>query len=329
MSATPPSSLMVRLPNPLGDAVMALPLLSDIRRQFPKCRLTLAGNPTYQSLFSDLDHIDAYLPLDNSLSVMAQAKVLRQVECDTIILCPNSLSSAVAAKFANIKQRIGRRRHARQLFLTHSLPAIKEPRLMTELYCELIEAFGVTGKVTPVYLAAPEVDVEWAPPLETKYYMVAPGAAFGSSKQYPPHLMTKVLNGIYEKHRMLPLLFGAPNEQQSLRELSSKLDHDSIVAASGADFSEIKYVMSQASFVLCMDSGARHIAAAVGVPQLSIFGPTDLRWTAHATEKLSVITNDKLDCLGCHYKSCPLPNHPCMTELDPQIIIDESSRLNF
>ncbi len=316
---------MVRLPNPLGDAVMALPLLSNIKQRFPDCRLSLVGNPEYESLFSGLSHIDQFVALDNSLSIAEQSKILEEQQCDTIILCPNSWSSALVARKAGIKQRIGRTKHLRSFLLTHSLPAIDKPRLMPELYCELITAFGVGFSVDPAYLPAPEIAVSWAPP-KLGYFMVAPGAAFGSSKQYPAHLMATALNGIHAKHQLLPVLFGAPSEHQSLIELSKLLDHPFIVAKQYADFNEIKHVMKKASFVLSMDSGARHIAVAVGTPQLAIFGPTDPSWTAHAMDGAVFVANDKLDCLGCHHKTCPLKGHPCMNDLDPQIIIDASSR---
>ena len=325
MPASPPSSLMMGLPNPLGDAVMALPLLSHLKRQFPDCSLTLAGNPAYESLFDGLVYVDHFIGLDNGATIAQQAKLLKQPQCDTIILCPNSWSSAMVAYRAGFKQRIGRRRHGRSLFLTHALPAIGEPRLMTELYSELIEAFNCNADVTPVSLPYPELDVEWAPK-QAHYFMVAPGAAFGETKQYPLALMAQAIDGICDRHSLLPILFGAPHEQQSLTELSQSLKHSSLIAPSSASLGEIKYMLSSAKFLLCMDSGARHIAAAVDTPQIVVFGPTNPAWTAHAMDKAAFVSNSTLDCLGCHKKICPVQGHPCMNNLDPQTLVNESSR---
>jgi len=316
---------MVRLPNPLGDAVMASPLLSHLKRQFPDCSLTLAGNPAYESLFDGLAYVDHFVGLDNDATIAQQAKLLKQQQCDTIILCPNSWSSAIVAYRAGFKQRIGRRRHGRSLFLTHSLPTIGEPRLMTELYSELIEAFNCNADVTPVSLACPELDVEWAPN-QANYFMVAPGAAFGDTKQYPLALMSQAIDGICDRHRLLPILFGGPHEQQSLTELSQSLKHSSLIAPSNATLGEIKCMLSNAQFILCMDSGARHIAAAVDTPQIVVFGPTNPAWTAHAMDKAAFVSNSTLDCLGCHKKICPIQGHPCMNNLDPQILVDECSK---
>jgi heptosyltransferase-2 len=196
---------------------------------------------------------------------------------------------------------------------------------MTELYSELIEAFNCNADVTPVSLACPELDVEWAPS-QANYFMVAPGAAFGGSKQYPPVLMAQAIDGICDKHRLLPILFGAPHEQQSLAGLSRLLKHSSLIAPPSATLGEIKYMLSNAQFILCMDSGARHIAAAVDTPQIVVFGPTNPAWTAHSMGKASFVSNNTLDCLGCHKKTCPIEGHPCMNNLDPQILVDECSR---
>jgi heptosyltransferase II len=326
MSAAPPSSLMVRLPNPLGDAVMALPLISNLSRIFCNCRITLVGNPAYESLFGSLKHVHNYVALDNNASITEQANVLREHDCDTIILCPNSWSSALVAFKAGIKQRIGRRHHLRSMLLTHSLPAISNPKLMTELYGELCEAFGEKRKVDPVYLPTPDISVSWAPS-DLGYYMVAPGAAFGTSKQYPAHLMAEVMNGIYQKHKLLPVLFGAPAEHDALVDLSKRLNHPYIMAKQNSTLGEVSCVMSKARFLLCMDSGARHLATAIGIPQLAIFGPTDPKWTAHAMDAAIFVANGKLNCLGCHKKVCPIKGHPCMNELEPKLIVDEAARL--
>ncbi len=318
---------MVRLPNPLGDAVMAIPLLSNIKQQFPDCHLTLVGDPAYELLFEGATYLDTYVALDRRSNLRSQAKILRQHNCDTIVLCPNSWSSSLVAFLAGIKQRIGRRHHARQLLLTHSLPSIDKPRLMTDLYCELLAAFDLEYHQAPVRLPTTELRVAWAP-VHSDYFVVAPGAAFGSSKQYPLPLMAEVINKTSQSNKLLPVLIGSPAEHYDLTRLAGLLTAQSIIAPQDAGLNQTKQVISNAKFIICMDSGARHIAAAVDTPQIVVFGPTDPTWTAHTLSYSTFISNTAIDCLGCHEKKCPLPNHPCMTELDPQLIIDESSRLS-
>ena len=88
------------------------------------------------------------------------------------------------------------------------------------------------------------------------------------------------------------------------------------------DLGAAKSAIAACAALLAMDNGARHIAAALGVPQAVIYGPTHPAWSAHALERTVIVRREGLACLACHHKHCPLPNHPCMRELAPEIVAE-------
>ena len=121
-----PRTLLIRLPNPVGDVVMTTPLLRVLRERLPETRLIVAGKPVFGSLLSGLDTIDAFVPLPSG--VRAQARVLRPIGAELALILPNSWSSALATRLAGIPVRIGRRAQGRGALLSVRLPAVGPAR---------------------------------------------------------------------------------------------------------------------------------------------------------------------------------------------------------
>ncbi|MCP4092793.1 MAG: glycosyltransferase family 9 protein [Planctomycetes bacterium] len=318
-----PATLLVRLPNPLGDVVMATPLLHSLRMGLPQTRIVVAGNAPYGALLDGLDSFDQFLALNRSVP---HAQVLRQAQADVALLLPNSWSSVLAARKAGIPRRIGRRNQMRQLLLQHSLPPIPGAAPMTELYADFLPSVGVQREVLAAELV---VTGPAKTPLPsdattgaTSLIGVAPGAAFGPSKSYPKELLLSALQELHDSHGFVPVWLGSPNERAMLEDYANSLPFDSVLPATQATgLGEAKALIASCSVVLAMDNGARHMAAALRVPQVVIYGPTHPAWSAHALEHTTILRRDELDCLNCHQKVCPKADHPCMNRIAPSNVV--------
>lgn len=313
-----PATLLVRLPNPLGDVVMATPLLRSLRNGLAQTRIVVAGNAPYAELLEGLNSFDAFLPLDRQTP---HANVLRQANADVALLLPNSWSSVLAAKRAGIPLRIGRRNQARQILLHKSLPPIPAAAPMTELYADFLPTLGLKREV----LAAELVSVGPAAtplPSHMAFLGVAPGAAFGPSKCYPKELLLDALGQLHQQQGLVPIWLGSPNEREQLQELAAALPFDSILPSQTANgLEEAKALIQHCKVVLTMDNGARHMAAALGVAQVVLYGPTHPAWSAHALEHTTLLRRDELDCLNCHQQVCPKVDHPCMNRIHPADVV--------
>lgn len=315
---SPPAALLVRLPNPLGDVVMATPLLRSLRNGLPQTRIVVAGNAPYGALLHGLDSFDEFLALDRSVP---HDQVLAQARADTALLLPNSWSSVLAARRAGIPRRIGRRNQMRQLFLHQSLPSIPGAAPMTELYADFLPTLGLDREVLPAELVS-GVAPKTALPDSTPLIGVAPGAAFGPSKSYPKALLIEALAELHDKNGLTPLWLGSPNERAMLEDFAAALPIESVLpAVDAAGLDEAKALIRSCQVVLAMDNGARHMAAALHVPQVVIYGPTHPAWSAHALEHTTILRREELDCLNCHHKICPKADHPCMNRISPADVI--------
>ena len=319
-----PSVALVRLPNPLGDVVMTTPLLRALKTAWPKTRIVVAGKAPYGKLLEGLGSVDSFVPLGGELP---DHVALQRTGADLALILPNSWSSAIAVSRAKIPLRIGRRHQGRRILLNRALPSIPEATPMTELYADFLPELGLTRKIGAAELVAPQ---ETRTPLpEAKHYLaVAPGAAFGPSKKYPQTMLVEALTQLSEVHGFHPILLGSPNERAELEELAARLPLSAtLTAPNDHGLDEAKALIQKASVILAMDNGARHMAAALGTPQVVLYGPTHPQWSAHALEKTTILRRNELDCLNCHHKICPLSNHPCMTRIAPDAVVQAVLKL--
>jgi heptosyltransferase-2 len=334
----PAESILVRLPNPLGDAIMATPFLQTLQIANPQAEITVAGSSAFVSLFSGLPSIHQWISLpENALhgirGVRRQAALLRQAKAQRIYLLPNSISSALAARLAQIPERIGRRSLGRRRLLTQEFPTIRQADSMTVLYNELL-GLGNLHCSAPVHLPSGDFHSPFLQEIRQKIppgkgLAVSPGASFSSTKCYPASLLADVLEELHNVFSWYPILLGSPEEKELLQSLSALLQKKNIAHISTHNsppsLLEAKEVYAICEFALTMDSGARHLAAAVGTPHAVFYGPTDMRWSQYEGPTSIALRNDALDCLGCHKKICPI-GHPCMKELSPKKVVEAIKR---
>ena len=315
--------IAVRLPNPLGDVLAATPLLRLLRRRTPDAHLLAVGGAKAVALLRGLDSVDELVELppregNGAGGPFAEARALRALRADLIYVLPNSWSAAWAARWARIPQRIGRRARGRGPLLSKRLPSIREPRPMTELYGELASA--LPGELPRIELRVTDHERERAaarlaallPERGSGVLAVAPGAAFGPSKIYPAGALGRAMAMAREHTGLNPLVVGAPSEEALLREVGG---HGGAPVAV-ADVGEMKGLLAASEVLLTMDSGARHLGAALGVPQVVLYGPTDPRWSAFARERTIAIRVSGVGCMPCHRKVCPI-DHRCMEWIAP------------
>lgn len=324
--STPPAPdrLLIRLPNPLGDALMATPLLRAIHRAWPSTKLLLVGRPAHHELFIGLPGVEGYRGVPSAFGVGEEARLLRKSGASTILLLPNSMSSALAAKLARIPNRIGRKRHGRGLLLSRRLPRQKKPMAMTTFYLDWLKALGIEGSDHQEALTVARPSPPHTPiPQEVKLLAVAPGAAYGPSKLLPIGTLAAALRELREQHNFVPILLGSPHETELLESLAQQVGAPCILPTpSLRKLGESSAILARADLFLGSDAGARHLASAHGIPQVVWYGPTDLTWSAHDLERMEIVRRDGLDCLGCQRAICPLADHPCMSEIEAKQVVD-------
>ncbi|RMH02280.1 MAG: glycosyltransferase family 9 protein [Planctomycetota bacterium] len=329
--------IAVRLPNPIGDVVAATPLLRLLRADDSEARILAVGGPAAQEILAGLATVDEFALLEphdrrGPLAPWREAKVLRRLFAEEILLLPNSFSSALAAALAGIPVRVGRRRGPRSLLLTRRLPPIRRPRPMTDLYAEFVGADAAPPPELRVTeheerLARETLEALAGHDIRPPFLAVAPGAAFGPAKVYPPEMTARAICLAAERTGLQPVLFGAPSESPLARRIEDRCRAAGCRAPFlHASIGEMKALLAHCRVLLSMDNGARHVAAALGVPQVVLFGATDPAWSDFGTARTTFLRREEVECSPCHRRVCPIDLR-CLRRIEPAEVADAVARV--
>ena len=322
--------LIVRAPNWLGDAVMALPAMTALRRAFDGRTLIVAARPTVAPLFREETGAapDEVVVVDDR----GEARQLRAVLGDGVLLMPNSFGSAWVARLAGVRERWGYRASGRGWLLTRGVtrPRSAVPLHHVEYYRELVRGLGIDpGQDALPRLQARPMTLEKAdallqrsglPPGE-RVVGFSPGAAYGTAKRWPPDRIAKVVLALANRGTTA-VLVGAAGDRDTGRAIESALPAGTRVVnlIGRTSLGELIGIVARCAAFVSNDSGAMHVAAALGVPLTAIFGPTDERVTAPVSPgRADVIVRDVF-CRPCMLRECPI-DHRCMKRIDVNSVL--------
>jgi len=321
---------VVLAPNWLGDAVMALPAIRDVRRHFADDQLVVAARSSVASLFGAVPGIDRIVTLDGG-------KSLEAVGADTGILFPNSFRSAWLLKRAGVKERWGYSSDFRGFLLTRRAARPRKKVHFGEYYQRLVSALGIENSPLTPELQVPPAKIEAARVLlhargwtGQPLIALAPGAAFGHAKRWPAERFAAVADSLTAELGAACVLLGRDEDRDAGRTVEATAGphtRASLLNLMGqTDLLMLMGVLTHCRVLVANDSGALHLAAALGIPVTAIYGPTDERYSLPLTS--SPLARDgvhaifhQVFCRPCGLRDCPI-DHRCMKRIAPERVFE-------
>ena len=301
-----PRDIVVRAPNWLGDAVMALPTFAALRERYPGARIAAAARAHLADVFAACPAIDEVVPVPRgALALARHAWGLRERRFDLGVLLTNSFATAAWLWLSGAQERVGYARDGRSFLLTQAEPATPEilAAHQAEYYFALLRGCGINGPMGRPRLApTQEAQKEAAAWLATqgltgrRYAVVAPCSAFGPVKDWPPEHYAEVALALARDHGLDVLVTGTPTQREIIACVcapgaasadaggaqaapatqSMGTPAASVHNAAGAvSLRGLFALIAGASVFVGGDSGAAHAAAALGTPTVVIFGITE------------------------------------------------------
>ncbi len=330
--------ILIRATNWVGDAIMALPALRAVRKRFPDAEITIVARPYVADIYRDQEICDQLIPYDPKglhagfFGRERLAAELRAQKFDVALLLQNAFDAAWLAWRARIPERIGYARHARSLLLTQSVPLPRQGEIPAHekyYYLELLRraGWGHSAKdETFIGLRVPEEKRRSADEFLSKSGVrqgavriaVAAGASYGSAKCWPPLRFAEVANRLQSETEAEIILFGTAAEANVSTAISAEMPRPPIDLTGKTAIADLPALLSQCQLFIGNDSGAMHVAAAVGLPIVAVFGPTDPHGTAPVTPRCSIV-QQKPYCSPCFLRRCPT-DHRCMTAITADIV---------
>jgi heptosyltransferase-2 len=330
--------ILIRATNWVGDAIMALPALRAVRTRYPEAKISILARPYVADIYREQSVCDELIPYDPKAEHRGwggREKLISQLrdrKFDVALLLQNAFDAAWLAWRAQIPQRIGYARDARSFLLTNAIAVPKPGEIPPHekfYYLELLRRAGWTDKLSDDPLISLKVSETARQSAKEKLanagarphairIAVGAGASYGSAKCWPPDRFAQALNQLLANSDADVILFGTPGEIQVSSAIAAALRCPPINLTGKTFIAELPSLLSQCHLFLGNDSGAMHVAAAVGLPVVAIFGPTDPEGTAPVTPRATIV-QQKPYCSPCFLRRCPT-DHRCMTSVTPPMV---------
>lgn len=337
--------IVVRGTNWVGDAVMTVPALRELRRLLPNAHLTLATRAWAKGLFADAEFIDDLLVHKDSglRAVVQQVREWRRRRFDLAILFPNSLETALVASLARVPLRIGYATEGRQALLTHplALPEWRNSKHEVFYYLKIIAELEWLLKHKQSFLdTLPDGSLELSDvrraaardllrahgvrAIQDERILIAlcPGSINSRAKRWPTERYAALGDRFKEQMGAEVLLIGSAAESEVSLEVARGMRNKPVMLTGQTDLAELVGVLSLVDLLVTNDTGPAHIASALGRPTLVIFGPTN-PLTTRPFSPFGEIVRQPPDCAPCMLRDCPI-DHRCMTAISPEEIFERA-----
>lgn len=322
-----PKKIVVRMPNWIGDLVMATPILADLRAAYPSAHITaMCRTPTGELLKSD-PAVDALLCFTkgggtkNGQGIIEQ---LREGQYDLGILLTHSLSSAWWFWRGQVKRRIGYESNGRRWLLSESVRFPKEMahQHLVLTYKSLLAPLGLKVSDTPprLYFSREEElssrSLLWQKgiPEKAKIVGINPGATYGSAKCWLPSRFRKVSELLLTHEEIYLVFFGDQATKDLVGEICWGLPPSRVVNLAGVtSLRELVSGIAICDLLLTNDSGPMHVADAVGTELVALFGSTSDVVTG--PYRCGKVIHKRVECSPCYERTCPL-DFRCMKRIE-------------
>jgi heptosyltransferase-2 len=351
-------NLLIRGTNWVGDSVLSLPALKRARQVFPQAHISLLVLPWVSGIYDECTAVDEVVTYDRAATHrglrgrIRLVRWLRQRRFDAAILFQNAFEAALLAALAGIPIRAGYDRDGRGWLLSHRISVDQRVSRLhqTYYYLDLMDQLLECERVA-LSTAAQRASTDPAPGMPDISLQVShsrkqlakatmqargvdfranvvgvnPGASYGSAKRWLSDRYASLLDELIEHDEAAVVIFGSANEIAIAQSIQSTMRHPPVILSGRTRLAELIAMIACCNLFITNDSGPMHLAAALRVPTLAIFGPTD----AIATGPMSpsaVVLNKSVECSPCLLRECPI-DHRCMTQISVEEVYQQATRM--
>lgn len=327
------TNFLIVLMGAVGDVTRGLILPSIIKEAYPESKIGWLVEPISQSLVKMNKHVDSVIVFQRSKGVSGVPAVIREMrefKPDVVLDLQRHFKSGVFTWLSGARKRIGfHRKNAKEfnwLFQTERIPFRSDATPKIDHYLLFMEQLGIRTSGNRDYsLKLPKVSDDIEVLLEKKPIGFVLGSAW-DTKDWPLSGFIELTKKIREKSNANILLFGSKGQIPLGEEIISKSRSDGVYNLAGkTSLSELCSVISKCSVVIGPDSGPGHMTAAVGVPYISLFGPTSPQRTA-PDGNLSLVIQSNVPCSPCYRRVCPGLDKVCMRLISPEMVMQKVGR---
>lgn len=331
-----PRNILVRMPNWLGDFVMATPILTDLRAYWPETKISVMCQNPLNAVIQHDPHINEVINFQRPKGFFdrrARKEILfslKKGHYDLGILLTNSFSSAYLFWQGAVQNRIGYATHMRSLLLNYpiSFPEKRDSQHLVLTYKMLLAPLGIPlSDTAPILYVKEQEQLAARGKLEAlgvkptdRLLGINPGAAYGSAKCWLPERF-KELNALLLNNSSLKIIyFGDKAGAPLVRDICANFPQERVIDLAGkTSLRELLAYIQACDLFLTNDSGPMHVASALGVPLIALFGSTsDVATGPYAGGH---VIHKHVECSPCYKRLCPI-DFRCMKRIEVSEVYD-------
>lgn len=318
---------------------MSLPALRALRERFPAAKISILAKPWVGDLYAREPFCDEAIPY-TATGIGAKIRAARELTSrrfDCAILFQNAFDAAAITWIARIPERIGYARDGRSPLLTHAVTVPKPGEIPVHerfYYLELLRRSGIIDDLP----ACDAIRLEGAAAareaggarfgnlgMHGAVIGVSPGAAYGSAKRWLPERFAEAATRVANELGATVAIFGAGAEREVCSQVAAAVRAPVRNFAGETTLAEFIELAAACRVYLTNDSGPMHIASALGVPTVAVFGATN-HLTTGPTGPLARVVRQAVECSPCLRRECPI-DHRCMTRVEASQVAEAALEL--
>ncbi len=313
-------NILIRGTNWIGDVVMSLPAIAAVRKTFPHSKISVLVKPWVAELLYICPDIDEVILFqspgihDGIAGKIRLARELKDEKFDMAVLLQNAIEAAIIVRLAGIPIRAGYNSDGRGFLLTHSVRRTKKIRSVHQIdyYLEMVKTLGFESAGRSVNLTLTERHSAISEEIlnchgigkEKIIVGMAPGATYGPAKRWFPERFSGVADKLIDDFSVPVILFGSSDDRESADKVQQSSKNRLINLAGETNLKEAISLIARCNLFISNDSGLMHIAGALGIPTIAIFGSTNPVTTSPVGKK-SVVISKEVACSPCLKQVCP------------------------
>ncbi len=330
--------ILIRGTNWIGDAIMTLPACASVRAAYRDAHLAILAKPPVSDIYRMFTQADEIIPYesqdDTPMGVFRLAWKLRTKKFDAAVLLQNAIEAAIIARAAGVKVRAGFNTDGRGFLLTHPVRRSGEILKVHQIdyYLEMVKALGCADVDRTMHLetfispvTARDIRRQYLPQHDRPLIGIAPGATYGPAKRWLPDRFAAAGDELAFDLNAQVVLFGGKDDRETAEEVRASSRTDMLNLAGQSTLTETVYLLSQCRLVISNDSGLMHVAAALNVPTVAVFGSTNPQTTSPSGSRTAIVRQET-SCSPCLKKVCPT-DFRCMTAVTVNDVVDAAKSL--
>lgn len=330
--------ILIRGTNWIGDAVMTLPAVASVRSAYPGAHLAILAKPPVTEIYRLFSAADEIIPYENKydtpLGVFRLAQALRLKKFDAVILLQNAIEAAIMSRAAGIRVRAGFNADGRGFLLTHAIRRTGEIFKVHQIdyYLEMVKALGCANVDRALHLEAfispatsREILAKYLPGDSRGIIGLAPGATYGPAKKWLPERFAQTADRLGRDLNAQVVLFGGKTDRETADEVQNNAQTNLVNLAGITNLNETIHLISQCRIFISNDSGLMHVAGALNIPTVAVFGSTNPVTTSPPGEK-TILVRKPVPCSPCLKRTCPT-DFSCMTSITVDDVVESAYKL--